>query len=526
MRPPASRPAGGGACGRRKPGDLRRRGSPFVVMGMVAALVACGNAPPTDRSAGITILLPGDERGLGLCWDMPARLLFSSPLVGQDEEGEIVPRLATAWERAPDGSWTVRLRSDVRWHDGVPFTARDVKFTWDMVMHPDFAWMPPGAIQIEVLDDTTFTARYTRGSGSPVDAWTVYYPEHLLKDLPPADLCGWDFWTEQVGNGPFRFVRKVPKTLVELEANPDYFRGKPRIDRVILKFGESGIIELLAGNVDVATVSPTDMLKLNRDPRFRTYHVVHAISAEAIYWNQQKHPAFADARVRRALTMAIDRRQLHRLLDLPADLPLYDGLSNRRLIQSGSLPTPLPHDPAEAARLLDEAGWVDADGDGVREKDGAPLRFELMAESERTAVLVQDQLRRVGAAAELAVQERGAALQRFRDGSFEALISGVWNMLYGGQAALKVVGEGNSLGYRSAPTVAILDSLRDTSDPEEVDRLARRLHDVTARDLPLTILHPHVFGVAAHRRVKGLREPWRADPVYFLDELWIEEEGQ
>lgn len=492
-----------------------------------AVLAGCGNAPAVeeDSTTTITILHPGDERGLGLCWDMSARLLFSSPLVGVDQAGEIEPRLATRWDRADDGTWTVHLRSDVRWHDGVPFTARDVKFTWDMVMHPDFAWMPPGAIQIEVLDDTTFSARYTRGSGSPVDAWNVYYPEHLLKDLPPADLCSWDYWAEQVGNGPFRFVRRVPKTLVELEANPDYFRRKPRIDRVILKFGESGITELLAGNVDVANVSPADMLKLNRDPRFRTYYGVQAISAVAIYWNQEAHPAFADPRVRRALTLAIDRRQLHQLLDLPADLPLYDGLSNRRVIQSGTLPPPLPHDTVAAGRLLTEAGWLDADGDGVREKDGVPLRFDLLAETDRSSVFVQDQLRRVGAEAKVLMQPRGSTLHRFTGGDYEALISGFWNMLYGGQAQLRVLGEDNNLGYRSPEVLAILDSLRATSDPAQVDRLARRLHDVTARDLPLTVLHPHVSGVAAHRRVKGLSEPWRADAIYYLEDLWIEEEG-
>lgn len=514
-----SAPANAG-FGRR----LRRRLLLGATLPLAATLLACGNAPPRpDVSATITILHPADERALGPCHDLAGRLLFSSPLVGVNDRGEIEPRVATRWEHGEDGTWTVHLRSDVRWHDGARFTARDVKFTWDLLLHPDFGWLPPDLVRMEVVNDTTFRARYGGGAGSPLDDWRVYHPEHLLKDLPPADLCGWEFWTEQVGNGPFRFVRKVPKTMVELEANPDYFGGKPRVGRVILKFGDNGITELLAGNVDVARIDAADVLKLQEDPRFRVYHGVQAVSGEAIYWNQEAFPALADARVRRALTLAIDRRQLHRFLDYPENLPLYDGASNRWLVERRALPPPLPHDHAAAARLLSEAGWVDGDGDGVRERDGRPLRFELLAGSDRTAVFIQDQLRRVGAGVEVVVQGELLA-ERIRRGEFDAAIGGFWNMLYGGQAELEILGEGNRIGYHSSAALAVLDSMANTSEPEESDRLALRLHEITARDLPLTVLHPHVFAYAAHRRVKGLGQPLRANPMTFVEELWIEEE--
>lgn len=154
----------------------------------------------------LTILVQGDEHVLSLWWDVPPKFVVFLPLVTRNAQGELEGALARRWEHSADfRTWTIHLRTDVRWHDGVPFTAHDVKFTLDLLPHPEVLWASPNAYRVTVLDDTTYTITYRdRGYGSPLDEWTVYYPRHLLEGLDPADVGEWEFWLRPVGNGPYR----------------------------------------------------------------------------------------------------------------------------------------------------------------------------------------------------------------------------------------------------------------------------------------------------------------------------------
>ena len=197
------------------------------------------------------------------------------------------------------------------------------------------------------------------------------------------------------------YVRHVPKTMMEFEANPDFYKGKPEIERVVLKFGpDTPLLELLSGKVDAAGFAPTQIPGLGEDPRFRVYYSERNDNwAQWIFWNQ-RHPLFHDPVVRRALTLAINRRELLEVLNFPPDLPIFDVLFTRPQYRQRQLPEPLPYDPELAKQLLEAAGWQDEDGDGIRERAGAEARFTLIANrqstvdlGERAAVYVQDQLR-------------------------------------------------------------------------------------------------------------------------------------
>ncbi|HVS12169.1 MAG TPA: pseudouridine synthase, partial [Planctomycetota bacterium] len=362
-----------------------------------------------------------------------AKFLVFLPLAARNANGELEGRLAERWEHSPDyRDWTVHLRRDVRWHDGVPVTAHDVKFTMDLLTHPAVLKVPPDAFSLTVLDDSTYRITCQKeANGSPLDDWTVYYPKHLLEKLDPRDFYQWDFWTRPVGNGPYRYLRRLPKTMMEFEANPDYYRGRPRIERVVLKFGELSMTEILSGNVDVLPYVPSmDLLKVKGDPRFRVYtYLGPGESAlripKAILWNL-RHPPFRDARVRRALTLAINRRELHEALNLPEGMPIFDVLYTPGQFRRGEIPDPLPYDPEQAKRLLEEAGWHDTDGDGLREREGKPFRFTLRTTAaeggDKPAVYIQAQLRRVGIQVDLQLLDAEAHDQRVRDGDFEAAI--------------------------------------------------------------------------------------------------------
>ncbi len=477
----------------------------------------------------ITVAYPGDERVLGPYWEMPAKFLVFLPLVAYDENGDLEGRLARSWEHSPDyRTWTIRLRSDVRWHDGVPVTAHDVKFTHELFSHPDVLW-ETSAATIVVIDDSTYTVTFRDRSENLLSTWRVYYPRHLLESLDPKEFYQWDFWTRPIGNGPYRYARHIPQTLIELEANPDYYRGKPKIERVRLKLtSNTGLTELLSGEVDAsAYLNPHEILKLAGNPEFHVVYEVYGDQLRAIAWNQ-RHPALRDARVRRALTLAIDRRQLLDVLDLPPDLPIADVLSTERQFRRRQLPPPLPHDPAGAAALLASAGWRDENEDGIRERDGQPLTFRMLIspEEETEAVFVQDALRGVGVRIEIDRLEVNLVRRRIRSGEFDAVIRTFGNELDGNFGQLHMFGPGSPIGYRNARVWELLGTADRTFDPDSLDAIYRSLMPILQADVPMTFLYPGVLYAAANRRIQGLSSPHRADPAWWMEELWIEEDAE
>ncbi len=514
------------------------------------AAAGCGRRGDQARAkqSTITVLNEGDEWVLGPEWDNPPKFLVFLPLVTRNAKGELEGRLAQSWQHSPDyRTWTVHLRNDVRWHDGVPVTAHDVKFTMDLLMNAGVLWVLPGAYAVTVLDDRTYTITYHRrhlGIRSPADDdYTVYFPKHLLEKLDPKQFTSWEFWTHPVGNGPYRYLRHVPKTMVEFEANPDYYRGKPKIERVVLKFGDpsgpGGVTELLSGNVDVVRdINPMHVLKLRGDPRFRVYEAIsqgNDVYVLALLWNQ-RHPPFRDPKVRRALTLAINRRELHQVLNLPEGFPIFDVPFTERQFRRAELPEPLPYDPELAKRLLDGAGWRDQKGEGLRQRGGRPFRFTALATpyhgGDKAAIYIQAGLRRVGIQMDVTVLEWEAMYGRVRAGEFEAAMP-VMPLesirLFFGEAEIGDVGkfygvpQRSPIGYANPRVTALLKELRVTFNPDEEDRIYHALWAIFQADLPVTFLNPEVNTTVLHRRVRGLSSPWRADPVWHMEDVWLED---
>jgi len=519
------------------------------VAGVVAALTAgCADAP-ADRGAAalpggedeppttLTILFESDDYVLGPSRDDTPKFLMFLPLV--DGYGtKAGPSLAERWDRSGDSrTWTFHLRDDVRWHDGVPVTAHDVAFSLELFRHPDVA-LHGYALEmetIEVPDDHTLRITFERPRGpyEALSGWPVFYPKHLLKDLDPTEFFDWEFWTHPVGNGPYRYVRGVPNTMMELEANPDYFEGAPAIERVVLRLSSANkVLELLSGNADAAYyLSSSDMAALAVDERFRVYFRWITAEPQAIHWNQ-RHPFLADAAVRRALSRAIDRRELARLLYLPDEMPLVGGLSpdDRALdlYREGKLDQGFLFDPAAAGRLLDEAGWLVGDGDGIRERAGIEARFTLLARQGgilstlEPAVLLQAQLANVGVAIEIRPVEPSVWRELYRSGDFDATVHDVPN--YPPDLLREdFFGEGTRIGYRSREIVELLQALTFELDHAVQDSLYEQINEILRRDVPVTFLFPYFEAYAVHRKVRGLSTPDRPEPIGAIMRLRIEE---
>jgi peptide/nickel transport system substrate-binding protein len=276
-------------------------------------LVVAGCSPSGDRDElrRETVTIIYGERYLYPDQDSPAKFLTFLSLTAVNETGGLEGRLAQSWEHSADyREWTYHLRPGVQWHDGVPVSAHDIAFSvdlWKRASHY-YTYFVESAT---VVDDSTVRIRYTTSADESIMSYLTYYPKHILEALDPKEFNEWNFWTHPVGNGPYRFVRHEPQTMIEFAANPDFFLGEPSIRRVVLKFAEgAGIAELMSENVDAVTwTNPAQIPKFAADDRFRVYYSPEAYRGYAIYWRND-YVLFEDPGVRKALTLAINRSEL------------------------------------------------------------------------------------------------------------------------------------------------------------------------------------------------------------------------
>jgi peptide/nickel transport system substrate-binding protein len=515
--------------GEARPG--RSRALATLILMLVSALGA-GCEPPDTSPEPDTLTLMGTRNHL---WITPLavnteeqRLVFL-PLFHFGHPGTggvngvdpgLEGRLVKSWERTPDNrTWTYHLRTDVRWHDGVPVTARDIEFSMALWEHPAVLRAIPGDRTFTLLDDSTFSITYHRPT-TGADVYQTFLPRHLLADLDPEAIEEWEFWDHPVGNGPYRYVRHVPGEFVELEANPDYYLGKPRIERLILRLGGGDpVVELKAGHVDIVdlTASPAVAADLDREARFRAVYDIGG-RAQSILWNQH-NPLFADVRVREALSTGLDRRELARAGFIPDDVRVTDlPLRNNQLI-AGDYPDFLPYDPDRARELLAEAGWTDTDGDGWLDRDGVPFHFELLPwRAGDIWVLVQAQYRRLGIRMDIASIATEAFPNRFQEGDWDAAyyqpFAPPLSLLFDPNRAPP------DFGYENAEIDEMLRVL-GTSYTVDRDSVNRRFWEILRRDFPFTGLVSLVYVRVVHSRLRSRDNRFGTSHV---DEMWIEED--
>jgi len=518
-------------------GRRTARLGPVSARATAFALLACwtlggcrsGASPGTDVPT-LTVLHPDAPDIFGAGW--PAKFLVFLPLVVRTEAGEPEGRLLKSWEHSDDyREWTLHLRTGIEWEDGVPVTARDVAFSLELLAHPAVLMYEPGSFRVEVLDDSTYTIELLRPTtaGTARDFFMATYPKHLLDSLDPEQFYEWEFWSRPVGNGPYRVTRIVPHTAVELVARPEHYRGRPAIERVMLRLGhESGasfstsaIPVLLGGEVDaISSVRPMDLLAIRGREEFASYYSFDHERTVGFFWNSRA-PPFDDPVVRRALALAIDRGEILQAMNLPEGRPTIGSPVSDRQLQTGRIPPHSPFDPERARALLAEAGWVDLDGDGVRERAGVPLAMAVLVsewqQTDRIGLLIQARLAEVGVRATLDTMEFASLRDRVLRGDFDAVVMNA----FGQVAPWVLLGAGSPLGYGNAEVADVIALRRDAFDPALIDRLNVRLAELIRDDPPGVFLFNPVFSTIVRREVRGLSSPWREDPLAIADALWV-----
>ncbi len=339
------------------------------------------------------------------------RYLLFLPLVRYDSALGYEPRLAESWKQPSDSTLVFRLRRGVHWHDGEPVDAYDLAFTFDRVK--DTLTASPrvsdltGWRDAQVVD--SFTVRFRIDPDpDPLAAWVnlPIMPRHLLDTIPAERMRQAEFNRHPVGDGPFRFVSRTANDRWVFEANrsfPAELGGPPHLERVVWRViaePTAGLAELLTGQAQLSLALPAD--KIREVEAAAGAHVVArpTLKFTMIIWNGKRAP-LGDVRVRRALTMGLDRQEIVDVLRSGRGEVAAGPVAPGSWAADSSL-KPLPFDTTAARELLAEAGFRDRNGDGVAEGPGGrALAFDLLIPANNSmnrdlAQMIQAQLSRIG----------------------------------------------------------------------------------------------------------------------------------
>ncbi len=352
-------------------------------------------------------------------------------LTGYSLDLQPTPGLATSWETSPDGKiWTFHLRDGVEWQDGEPLTADDVAFTYNYIIDNDMAAFSSLTTFIDeavAVDDLTVEIRCSKPKANMIRTWIPIVPEHVWSTVDPK-AAGASFQSKPpiVGSGPFQVTEVKKGDYVRMVANPSFWGQRPTIDEILFvtyQNPDTMTQDLLSGTLDAAWGVPSAQF-----PKIESNDAFEPIAYNLLAWTylsmncyegtSRGNPVLRDPAFRQALNWAIDRQKI-------VDLAWAGrGEPGTTIMTPDSWVDPDFHwqppadvlytfDPAKAGQLLDQAGYKDSDGDGVREdKRGKPIKLRLWAraespESQKTGNLLTGWLRDQGLKIEYQVVDDG-----------------------------------------------------------------------------------------------------------------------
>lgn len=428
-------------------------------------------------------------------------------LVKYDKNIRIVGDLAESWEISADGlTIAFHLRKNVRWHDGEPFTAKDVKFTYEKLVDPKVKTPYSGDFEriksFEIIDDHAFRVTYKEPFSPALSSWGMWImPSHLLEK---EDLNKTAFARHPVGTGPYKFKSWNTGEKIELVYNPDYFEGRPYINRYIYRIipDEATIfLELQTNGVDLTSLTPLQYTRQTDNNFFKAnYQKFRYPGFGYTYMGYNlSDPKFQDIRVRQAINCAVDKQRIvdtvfFGLAKVTTGPFMLDSWAYNHDVK------PAGYDPLKARELLREAGWKDDDWDGWLEKDGSHFEFTLMInqgnnERLKAAEIIQGCLKDVGIKMKIRVLEWSTLISEFiNKRRFEAVLMGwfltrdpdnfdIWH------SSKTREGEFNFVGYKNAEVDRLLEDGRRTFDQDKRTKIYHRIHELIYQEQPYLFLY-------------------------------------
>jgi peptide/nickel transport system substrate-binding protein len=455
--------------------------------------------------------------------------LIYSGLVKRDRELNLVGDLAESWTFSPDcRDLTFSLRKDALWHDGEPFTAEDVIFTYQTAIHPktptayreDFR----AVASAEAVDRYTVRIRYHKPYAKALQSWgTWMLPRHLLerfvlegrlRDAPQN-------WTAPVGTGPYRFKEMRSGEKIVLVANPDYYEGRPYLSRIVYRVIPSQatiFLELKAKGVDTAGLTALQYRRQTEYPAFRKAYLKFRYPSNSYTYVgfNLKDPRFADRRVRHAFAHAINKQELIDGVRMGLGRDATGPYKPGTWVYNSDVAR-YPYDLERARRLLAEAGWATRNAEGLLVKDGQPFTFTLLTnqgndERKKIAEIVQASLRELGVGVEIRILEWASFLKEYvKKRRFDAIILGwgigldpdqyeIWHSSKTG------VDELNVISFNNPEVDMLLEKGRQSCRQAERKQYYHRIQQILAEEQPIIFLYFPDALPAVSRRVQGIVE--------------------
>ncbi len=384
--------------------------------------------------------------------------LISPALIGTDPfSGEIVPsELAESWDVSDDGLvWTFNLRDDVFWSDGEPVDAEDFKFTYDAI-GSDLVETPRKSnieliSSIETPDPQTVVVTFNEVKCDGLsDLGLGLLPSHKFAADFSDIMTSPENEAPSVSAGPVMFQEWIRDDSVTTLSNPTYFKGAPNMEGWIYKeVPDAGarLAQLQTGEVNYIAVQPEQLASVNLDPNLNVYKFKDdgysyialnlanpanpqpGLDEEGNVVEQEPHPILSDKNVRKAIAHALDYQTIIDQVYLGQGYPLAANVLPAVEWAYDPSIAPYDYDTDMASQLLEEAGWVDSDGDGVREKDGVTLSLNLLTNAGNTTredlgALVQDQLNAIGFDITFEAIEFGTMIESMLGQTYDMVIIG------------------------------------------------------------------------------------------------------
>ncbi|MFI5209754.1 MAG: ABC transporter substrate-binding protein, partial [Gemmatimonadales bacterium] len=349
-----------------------------------------------EATAPVPLLWSGDAASREVGDQLFLRLAELGPARNTTDEKSFEPRLARRWQRLDSLTLAFDLDSRARWHDGTPVTSADVVTTMDRARnradYPQAATLLRHIVSVTAPSPTRVIFRFDRVYAEQFYDATYHVPPlpaHLVQGISAADLPKSSFAANPVGDGPYRWVRRVAaQQLIELRADSSFFLGRPGIGRVIFQAvgdGQARMNLLLSGEADAIDNiyqfgAPEQLLA---QPAFTTYQVP-SLNVGYFRFNprdpadtSRPHPILSDPEVRRALALALDRPRLAHTGWGPTSVAPAGPVPQAVWIYNPKAPQPA-YDTTGARELLALRGWADSDGDGILDKQGRPLALTML----------------------------------------------------------------------------------------------------------------------------------------------------
>ncbi|MFA6217245.1 MAG: peptide-binding protein [Candidatus Omnitrophota bacterium] len=482
-------------------------------------------------------ILASDSASSEIC-----SMIFNG-LVKYDKDVSLVGDLAQSWEIQNEGLTIIfHLRKNVSWHDGRPFTARDVEFTYMKLIDPGIKTPYSGDFErvqsFTVIDDYTIKVTYKEPFAPGLSSWGMpIMPRHILENQ---DFSNTPFSRHPVGTGPYCIKSWKSQEKIELVSYREYFEKRPYIDRYISRVipdEATTFLELQTQGIDSSSLTPLQYLRQTDTPFFRKhYRKFNLPNFSYIYLGYNlSNPKFSDKRVRQALNYAVNKKEVIDMVLLGLGRPLTGPF-----IPGSWAYNPLviedSFDQKKARELLKDAGWVDNNADGWLEKEGKIFEFTIITnqgnlERIKVAEIIQRQLESVGVKVKIKVVEWSVFLTEFiNKKNFESVLLG-WSLSRDPDnfdifhSSKTREGEFNFVGYRNPQVDDLLVEARRVFDQEKRKVYYHKIHQLIYDDQPYMFLYAPDNLTILQARFKGIKPAPLGIGYNFID-WWVEKKEQ